>query len=112
MRTKTVGHLRDVRRLTVALSRARLGLYVVGQRELFEKCPELQPALSRFFEAGRLDKLILRPEEHFSTARPVEETSGGVVMEGLAHLGEFVHGRLIEQMDQLPQESEAMETDQ
>jgi len=28
VRTKTVGHLRDVRRLIVAMSRARLGLYV------------------------------------------------------------------------------------
>ncbi|CAN0444221.1 unnamed protein product, partial [Hapterophycus canaliculatus] len=28
VRTRTVGHVRDVRRLVVALSRARLGLYV------------------------------------------------------------------------------------
>ena len=28
VRTKHVGHLRDVRRLIVALSRARLGLYI------------------------------------------------------------------------------------
>jgi len=31
VRTKTVGHLRDVRRLVVAMSRARLGLYVFLQ---------------------------------------------------------------------------------
>ncbi|KAJ9068376.1 hypothetical protein DSO57_1029333 [Entomophthora muscae] len=109
VRTKTVGHLRDVRRLTVALSRARLGLYVVGQRELFEQCPELQPALSLFFNDGRIDKLILKPEEDFSTARSVEDTSGGLVMTGLAQLGEFVHGRLLDQMDQLPQENVDME---
>jgi intron-binding protein aquarius len=30
VRTQAVGHLRDVRRLTVAMSRARLGLYIVG----------------------------------------------------------------------------------
>ncbi len=32
VRTRTVGHLRDVRRLVVAMSRARLGLYVFGRK--------------------------------------------------------------------------------
>jgi intron-binding protein aquarius len=41
VRTRTVGHLRDVRRLVVATSRARLGLYVFGCRDLFEQCFEL-----------------------------------------------------------------------
>ena len=31
VRTKTVGHIRDVRRLIVAMSRARLGLYIFGR---------------------------------------------------------------------------------
>ena len=31
VRTKHVGHLRDVRRLIVAMSRARLGLYIFGR---------------------------------------------------------------------------------
>lgn len=43
VRTRHVGHLRDVRRLVVAMSRARLGLYVFGRRELFGDCYELQP---------------------------------------------------------------------
>ncbi|KAI0223970.1 hypothetical protein L0F63_001321 [Massospora cicadina] len=95
VRTKTVGHLRDVRRLTVALSRARLGLYVVGQRELFERCPELRPALARFFEGGRGAKLQLKPDEDFSTARGVGDNQGGVVMDGLPQLGAFVHQQLV-----------------
>src|SRR5690348_14190803 len=41
VRTKHVGHLRDVRRLVVALSRARLGLYILGRVNLFKKCYEL-----------------------------------------------------------------------
>ena len=35
-RTSRVGYLRDIRRLTVALSRARFGLYILGRREVFE----------------------------------------------------------------------------
>ncbi|KAJ1393493.1 P-loop containing nucleoside triphosphate hydrolase protein, partial [Ochromonadaceae sp. CCMP2298] len=38
VRTEAVGHLRDVRRLVVALSRARLGVYVFGRRALFQNC--------------------------------------------------------------------------
>lgn len=44
VRTRVVGHLRDVRRLVVAMSRARLGLYVFGRQGLFANCYELQPA--------------------------------------------------------------------
>ena len=47
VRTKAVGHLRDVRRLVVAMSRARLGLYVFGRRELFEPCVELRPTFAQ-----------------------------------------------------------------
>jgi intron-binding protein aquarius len=50
VRTRVVGHLRDVRRLVVALSRARLGLYVFGRQELFANCFELAPAFSRLLE--------------------------------------------------------------
>ena len=44
VRTKAVGHLRDVRRLVVAMSRARLGLYVFARVALFQNCFELTPA--------------------------------------------------------------------
>ncbi|KAJ9442416.1 Pre-mRNA-splicing factor cwf11 [Diplonema papillatum] len=42
VRTERVGHLRDVRRLVVALSRARLGLYVFGKLDLFSNVWELR----------------------------------------------------------------------
>uniref|UniRef100_H2ZD58 Intron-binding protein aquarius n=1 Tax=Ciona savignyi TaxID=51511 RepID=H2ZD58_CIOSA len=44
VRTKHVGHLRDVRRLIVAMSRARLGLYAFARVSLFSNCFELSPA--------------------------------------------------------------------
>lgn len=42
VKTKAVGHIRDVRRLIVAMSRARLGLYIFGRSRLFKNCFELQ----------------------------------------------------------------------
>ena len=47
VRTKSVGHVRDVRRLVVAVSRARLGLYVFCRRPLFEHCVELRPTFEQ-----------------------------------------------------------------
>ena len=87
-RTRTVGYLRDVRRLTVALSRARLGLYILGRREVFESCYELQPAFNLLFQ--RPDKLMLAPGEMFPTTRLVADEVHGTPMEGVEHLGQYV----------------------
>lgn len=48
VRTKTVGHLRDIRRLVVAVSRARLGLYIFCRQELFRRCHELKNTMHQF----------------------------------------------------------------
>lgn len=69
VRTRIVGHLRDVRRLVVAMSRARLGLYVFGRKELFEQCFEMQPTLKEFFQFPT--KLALLPTEAHPTPRAV-----------------------------------------
>ncbi|KAH8859390.1 RNA helicase aquarius [Schistosoma japonicum] len=68
VRTRTVGHLRDVRRLVVALSRARLGLYVFARIEQFANCPELKPAFDlllnrKFGEEMKPTELHLTPWE-------------------------------------------------
>ena len=47
VRTRAVGHLRDVRRLVVAMSRARLGLYIFARVGLFQNCYELSPAFNQ-----------------------------------------------------------------
>ncbi|KAK2739281.1 hypothetical protein FQN57_006616 [Myotisia sp. PD_48] len=89
-RTKSVGYLRDVRRLTVALSRARLGLYILGRRAVFEPCFELKPAFDILFQ--RPDKLMLVPGEMFPTSRELESTGvEGTPMENLEHLGQYVY---------------------
>jgi intron-binding protein aquarius len=87
-RTRTVGYLRDVRRLTVALSRARLGLYILGRREVFESCYELKPAFDLLLQ--RPDKLMLAPGEMFPTARTIGDEVQGTAMEGVEHLGQYV----------------------
>jgi len=52
VRTERVGHLRDIRRLVVALSRSRLGLYVFGRTELFKEVRELEPAFNQMWDKG------------------------------------------------------------
>ncbi|PLN81218.1 DEAD helicase superfamily protein [Aspergillus taichungensis] len=88
-RTRTVGYLRDVRRLTVALSRARLGLYILGRREVFSSCYELKPAFDLLLQ--RPDKLMLAPGEMFPASRSLDDDDvQGTPMEGVEHLGQYV----------------------
>ncbi|KAF2115980.1 hypothetical protein BDV96DRAFT_520392 [Lophiotrema nucula] len=92
VRTKTVGYLRDIRRLTVALSRARLGLYILGRQSLFASSYDLAPAFNMLFK--RPTKLALITNEMYgSTSRIVDEeqdVEGDAVMEGVEHLGNYV----------------------
>ncbi|KAJ1723386.1 hypothetical protein LPJ53_002250 [Coemansia erecta] len=71
VRTMSVGYLRDLRRLTVALSRARLGLYVFGRRCVFESCFELKDAFAGLLANG--DCLELCPGERYD--EPPEDGS-------------------------------------
>ncbi|KAK4547631.1 hypothetical protein LTR36_000588 [Oleoguttula mirabilis] len=90
VRTKAPGYLRDIRRLTVALSRARLGLYILGRREVFESSLELREAFAGLFE--RENKLALVLGEMHPTARGVAEEVGEVHMiEGVEHIGQYVY---------------------
>lgn len=101
-RTSRVGYLRDVRRLTVALSRARLGLYILGRRDVFSTCHELAPAFDILLQ--RPDKLTLVTGEMFPSSRQIPseegkktktrkkeiEVQGESIMEGVEHLGQYV----------------------
>ncbi|KHJ35407.1 putative dead helicases superfamily protein [Erysiphe necator] len=93
-RTSRVGYLRDVRRLTVALSRARLGLYIVGRRAVFESCFELRPAFNILFK--RPDKLMLVTGELWPSQRIQENelthsVPGETQMEDVEHMGLYVY---------------------
>ncbi|KAL1836269.1 hypothetical protein VTJ49DRAFT_5377 [Mycothermus thermophilus] len=123
-RTSRVGYLRDIRRMTVALSRARLGLYVLGRREVFESCYELREAFDLLLR--RPDKLVLVTGELWPTQRPLlppqtedggEGGGGGdekavvqvaspneAVMEGVEHLGQYVFEMTNARLRQLREE--------
>jgi len=59
----------DVRRLIVAMSRARLGLYVFARVALFQNCFELTPAFNQLMV--RPMKLFLAPAETYPPSRKV-----------------------------------------
>ncbi|KAI1358603.1 hypothetical protein F5Y08DRAFT_321500 [Xylaria arbuscula] len=103
-RTSRVGYLRDIRRLTVALSRARLGMYIVGRREVFEACYELRSAFDLLLQ--RPDKLVLSTGEMWPSSRTLAEEQGTTapneaVMEGVEHLGQFVYEMTVSRVKQL-----------
>lgn len=93
VRTRFVGHLRDVRRLVVAMSRARLGLYVFCRRSLFEQCYELQPTFRLLLQ--RPDHLALNLQEVGpNTERHLEETGPVHLVSGLEEMGSIVDYKL------------------
>ncbi|KAK3313775.1 P-loop containing nucleoside triphosphate hydrolase protein [Apodospora peruviana] len=116
-RTSRVGYLRDIRRLTVALSRARLGLYILGRREVFESCYELREAFELLL--NRPDKLSLVTGEMWPSERvvavasddevatgadqvlPVPTSLGEAVMESVEHLGQYVYEMTQTKVNQL-----------
>jgi intron-binding protein aquarius len=92
VRTKNVGHLRDIRRLVVAVSRARLGLYVLCRKDLFCHCHELRRTMDQM--AAKPTKLQLVRGEHFPTERMANvEVDRNEVHEinDVTELGELVH---------------------
>ncbi|KAK0408994.1 hypothetical protein QR680_004283 [Steinernema hermaphroditum] len=91
VRTQHIGHIRDVRRLVVALSRARLGLFVLGRLSLYEKCHELKEAFEKLKKNPT--KLHIVPYEGYPSERKAGDQLPGeaIVMENTAHIAAFVH---------------------
>ena len=92
VRTRAVGHLRDARRATVALSRARLGLYVFGRASLFRTCYELAPALGPLLARPALPALV-PGEEWGSVTRAAGDARGAVVPDSVAEFAALVAGQ-------------------
>ncbi|XP_003696210.1 RNA helicase aquarius isoform X1 [Apis florea] len=98
VKTRAVGHLRDARRLVVAMSRARLGLYVFARVSLFKNCFELTPAFAQLMQ--RPLKLQLLPQEHYPTERLNNTIPSTLPMEieDMPHMAKFVYDYYIEKV--------------
>lgn len=79
----------------MALSRARLGLYILGRRDVFESCFELRQAFDILLQ--RPDQLMLMTGELWPSKRIMADEEGEkslpgeTVMEGVEHLGQYVY---------------------
>jgi intron-binding protein aquarius len=92
--------------MTVALSRARLGLYILGRRTIFESCHELREAFEVLLR-NRPDKLMLVTKELWPSNRILasegvsDMVEGEVAMEGVSHLGLYVNNMTREKLEEL-----------
>ena len=91
VRTYNIGHLRDVRRLVVAMSRARLGLYVFARVGLFRNCFELTPAFN-ILCSRPTDGLHLCPNEVHPTSRPANIAAPNpLIVTDMSQMCKFVY---------------------
>lgn len=104
VRTKAVGHLRDVRRLVVAMSRARLGLYIFARVALFQNCFELTPAFSQL--TARPLQLHIRPHEYYTQEQPREGGSGqgDRVIKNMPEMANLVYNMYMHMIQQSTQQ--------
>ena len=92
MRTNHIGHIRDIRRLVVAVSRARLGLYVLCRQQVFNGCHTLRKVMDQF--AKRPNKLELLIGEQYPTDRALDADTSQektYVVNEVSELGSIVH---------------------
>ena len=108
VRSKVVGHLRDVRRLVVAASRARLGLYIFGRAALFKNCFELQPTFKLLTQ--RPLQLQLIENETYPTERMAEGTKKlkPRIMENMTEMADYVYKFYMKKIEVLQLEMDKM----
>lgn len=109
VRTRAVGHLRDVRRLVVAMSRARLGLYIFARVSLFQNCYELTPAFSQL--TARPLQLHIRPHEYYRSTEKRSAQPDQVVkdMPEFANLVYNMYIHMIQSMQQHRQQQQLLD---
>jgi len=108
VRTKTVGHIRDVRRLIVAMSRARLGLYIFGRIGLFQNCFELGPSLRLL--TARPTNLMVAPEETYPADRPFGKApkERPISIPGMSAMHKLVYKMYLEKIEAMEKDKDAM----
>lgn len=94
VRTERIGHLRDIRRLVVAVSRSRLGLYVLCRQDLFASNHDLRRTFDQF--ADKPNQLQLISGEAYPTDR---KTNDPIPDERLCNIDDATDlGNLVYQM--------------
>jgi intron-binding protein aquarius len=73
VRSRSVGHIADLRRLVVAVSRARLGLYVFGRQALFSRPNDDVASVMQSF-SSLPHQLELIAGESFPSRRPLSSS--------------------------------------
>ncbi|KAI7824501.1 P-loop containing nucleoside triphosphate hydrolase protein [Kickxella alabastrina] len=116
VRTRSIGYLRDLRRMTVALSRARLGLYVFGRRSVLDSCFEMKRIVQGLVRNG--EKLRLRVGEHREQQRCGEEQRESVdgrgkevVVEGVEHMAKIVYEMIERHVENESQDDDNVNVD-
>uniref|UniRef100_A0A671SA36 RNA helicase aquarius n=1 Tax=Sinocyclocheilus anshuiensis TaxID=1608454 RepID=A0A671SA36_9TELE len=102
VRTKAVGHLRDVRRLVVAMSRARLGLYIFARVSLFQNCYELTPAFSQL--TARPLQLHIRPHQYYSSVK--ERSRPDQVVKNMPEMANLVYNMYMHMIQSMQHEEQ------
>lgn len=117
VRTKAVGHIRDIRRLIVAMSRAKFGLYVFCNKALFEDCYELEPVMKQL--NSRPCTLQLVDNEKYPSERGSDSTEPVMDIANVEDMGQLVYKKsqqqLKSQADELAlqqQQDASMDTDE
>jgi intron-binding protein aquarius len=96
VKTRAVGHVRDVRRLIVAMSRARLGLYVFCRAGVFKGCAEIKHVFDILGARGDGRLMLVRGEGY---GDDVELDNGkGKKGKGKARKGDEVEVSGVEEM--------------
>ncbi len=89
VRSNSMGHLRDIRRLIVAMSRARLGLYVFGRWSLFSNVPEFENTVKTFSINSNNLELVM--SENYPTERkPNDDRCQSIKVDDFRHMYRIV----------------------
>ena len=89
VRTRAIGHIRDIRRLIVAASRARLGWYVFGAASLFQDCYEMQPVFRQWSERP-FQLALVKGEAYGRCTRTIHDAADVTSIPGLQEMDVLV----------------------
>ena len=104
VRTTSVGYLRDIRRCIVAMSRAKLGLYIFGRVSLYQSCLDISSIFNYICNtnSSSLFELKLIANELYPCQRTICKDENGVIASNIVNVKDVVSmGILVYQMVQL-----------